>query len=444
MVGVAKALNDTARQTKVLTLKGGILQGQPMSAEQVRDLASLPPADVLRARCSGAIVAPLNAIVGSLQGAAAATSSGSSTPASSSSGQARPPRREAAAGGSALPERACDRGARRQPPARRPRQTAEATPATRPRPPSRRRIQGGVMAATRVTRSFDELGKMTVLDLVELKNKLEEEWGVTAAAPVAVAAPGAVAAAGGDGAAAGEEQSTFDVVLTGAGDKKIQVIKVVRAITNLGLKEAKDLVDGAPSPVKEGVTREEADPLEGPARGGGRHGRDQVGSPEQGAVEGPRRRGPSAFRERLARAASPSWGTRPSPFVWIFRREPHVSSRPGISACDEHSLPWRHVFDETRFESTRHRSRHGAGSVPAASPRTAATATVSRRGPGKASPRGRAPGTQLRKPTTRRRRRRRRSPSTMRPTRLRRTTLRTRSTSTGSTPPGTARRSVTR
>jgi large subunit ribosomal protein L7/L12 len=117
------------------------------------------------------------------------------------------------------------------------------------------------MAASAVDKVFDELGKMTVLDLVELKKKIEDEWGVTAAAPVAVAAPGAVAAAGGDGAAAGEEQSEFDVVLTAAGDKKIQVIKVVRAITNLGLKEAKDLVDGAPSPVKEGVAREEAESL---------------------------------------------------------------------------------------------------------------------------------------------------------------------------------------
>jgi len=113
--------------------------------------------------------------------------------------------------------------------------------------------------ATDTAKLVDQLGKMTVLELVELKNKLEEEWGVTAAAPVAVAAPGAPAA-GGDGAAA-EEQSTFDVMLTGAGDKKIQVIKVVRAITNLGLKEAKDLVDGAPSAVKEGVPREEADQI---------------------------------------------------------------------------------------------------------------------------------------------------------------------------------------
>src|SRR5213592_375800 len=111
--------------------------------------------------------------------------------------------------------------------------------------------------ATDTAKLVDQLGKMTVLELVELKNALEETWGVTAAAPVAVAAPGAVPA--GDGAAGAEEQTAFDVVLTGAGDKKIQVIKVVRAITGLGLKEAKDLVDSAPKPVKEGVPREEAD-----------------------------------------------------------------------------------------------------------------------------------------------------------------------------------------
>jgi large subunit ribosomal protein L7/L12 len=113
------------------------------------------------------------------------------------------------------------------------------------------------MAASGVDTVFDQLGKMTVLELVELKNKIEEEWGVTAAAPVAVAAPGA-ATAPGDGAAA-EEQTAFDVVLTAAGGQKIQVIKVVRAITGLGLKEAKDLVDSAPKPVKEGVASEEAD-----------------------------------------------------------------------------------------------------------------------------------------------------------------------------------------
>ena len=97
---------------------------------------------------------------------------------------------------------------------------------------------------------------MSVLELVELKNKIEEEWGITAAAPVAAAAAGAPAAA-----EAVEEKTSFDVVLTEAGGQKIQVIKVVRAVTGLGLKEAKDLVDSAPKPVKEGVTQDEADAL---------------------------------------------------------------------------------------------------------------------------------------------------------------------------------------
>jgi len=106
---------------------------------------------------------------------------------------------------------------------------------------------------------FEQLGKMSVLELVELKNKIEEEWGITAAAPVAIAAPAAGGAAG-DGAAA-EEKTAFDVVLTAAGGQKIQVIKVVRALTGLGLKEAKDLVDSAPKPVKEGVPQAEADSI---------------------------------------------------------------------------------------------------------------------------------------------------------------------------------------
>src|SRR5437868_3867742 len=104
---------------------------------------------------------------------------------------------------------------------------------------------------------FEQLGNLSVLELVELKNKIEEEWGITAAAPVAVAAAGAGA---GDGAAV-EEKTSFDVVLTGAGQQKIQVIKVVRAVTGLGLKEAKDLVDSAPKPVKEGIAQDEADAI---------------------------------------------------------------------------------------------------------------------------------------------------------------------------------------
>ncbi len=113
--------------------------------------------------------------------------------------------------------------------------------------------------ATDTAKVLETLGNMTVLELVDLKKAIEEEWGVTAAAPVAVAAaPGAPAA--GDGAAA-EEKDSFDVVLTGAGDKKIQVIKVVRAATGLGLKEAKDLVDGAPGAVKEALAKDEAEKL---------------------------------------------------------------------------------------------------------------------------------------------------------------------------------------
>ena len=103
---------------------------------------------------------------------------------------------------------------------------------------------------------FEQLGSMSVLELVELKKKIEDEWGITAAAPVAVAAAGAAAPA-----EAAEEKTSFDVVLKAAGGQKIQVIKVVRAITGLGLKEAKDLVDGAPNAVKEGANREEADSI---------------------------------------------------------------------------------------------------------------------------------------------------------------------------------------
>ena len=107
-----------------------------------------------------------------------------------------------------------------------------------------------------IAKLVEELSKLTVMEAAELSKALEEEWGVSAAAAVAVAGP---AAAGGGEAA--EEQTEFDVILAAAGDKKINVIKEVRAITGLGLKEAKDLVEGAPKPVKEGVNKAEADEL---------------------------------------------------------------------------------------------------------------------------------------------------------------------------------------
>jgi large subunit ribosomal protein L7/L12 len=116
--------------------------------------------------------------------------------------------------------------------------------------------------ATSTQEWIDELKSISVLELSERIKALEEEFGVSAAA-VAAAAPAAGGGAAADDGAAAEEQTAFDVVLTGAGDKKIQVIKVVRAATGLGLKEAKALVDEAPKPVKEGVEREEADKLKG-------------------------------------------------------------------------------------------------------------------------------------------------------------------------------------
>ncbi len=103
----------------------------------------------------------------------------------------------------------------------------------------------------------DELSGLTVLEAAELSKMLEEKWGVSAAAPVAVAAAGAAGAAG----AAAEEKTAFDVVLANAGAQKINVIKVVRELTGLGLKEAKDLVEGAPKPVKTGVSKEDAETM---------------------------------------------------------------------------------------------------------------------------------------------------------------------------------------
>ena len=108
---------------------------------------------------------------------------------------------------------------------------------------------------------FQFFDNLTIIELSQFIKEFEERYGVTAAAPVAVAAMGAPAAAGAPAAPAAEEKTSFDVILNAAGDKKIQVIKVVREITGLGLKEAKDLVDGAPKPVKTGVSKEEADAI---------------------------------------------------------------------------------------------------------------------------------------------------------------------------------------
>ena len=110
-----------------------------------------------------------------------------------------------------------------------------------------------------IEKIVDELSNLTVMEAAELSKALEEKWGVSAAAAVAVAAPGAAASEPGGDAAA--EKSEFDVILTAVGDKKINVIKEVRTITGLGLKEAKDLVEAAPKPVKEGASKDEAEEI---------------------------------------------------------------------------------------------------------------------------------------------------------------------------------------
>ncbi|MGA8725905.1 MAG: 50S ribosomal protein L7/L12 [Acidimicrobiales bacterium] len=116
---------------------------------------------------------------------------------------------------------------------------------------------------------LDGISELSVLELSELLKEFEERFGVTAAAPVAIAAAAPAAGGAADGAGADEEKTEFDVILTAAGDKKIQVIKEVRALTSLGLKEAKDLVDGAPKPVLEHVNKEDADKAKAQLEGAG-------------------------------------------------------------------------------------------------------------------------------------------------------------------------------
>ncbi len=116
---------------------------------------------------------------------------------------------------------------------------------------------------------LEAISNWTVLELSEFVKAFEEKFGVTAAAPVAMAAPGAAGGGGGDAGGAAEEKDEFDVILTSAGDKKIQVIKEVRGLTSLGLKEAKDLVDGAPKPVLENAPKEQADKAKAQLEGAG-------------------------------------------------------------------------------------------------------------------------------------------------------------------------------
>jgi large subunit ribosomal protein L7/L12 len=220
-VATAKALQDYTRVNRVFVLKSALLGDRRIDPREVEQLATLPPADVLRGRVFGMIVSPLQRTVNML-----------SAPLASLARLLEARRKQ-------LEEQGGDAA-----------------------------TGGGDMAS--IDDMVKDLGDMKVLDLANLVKRLEEEWGVSAAAVAAPAAAGAAVADGAGAAAApAEAQTEFDVVLKDFGAKKIEVIKVVRELTNLGLKEAKDLVEAAPKPVLEGVAKDAADAAAGKLRDAG-------------------------------------------------------------------------------------------------------------------------------------------------------------------------------
>jgi large subunit ribosomal protein L10 len=296
---VAKALRDFSRTNPALVLKGGLMEGSVLSAAELAALADLPSRDVLLARFAGALSAPLQQFAGLLQalprnlayglsalleqrcGAPAAPEGAAGEAPAETDTVVEEPEAEPAGTGEAAGPDAEDAGAPSRRPRHRRRMPSRRTPGSptrAPTPVDRRDArhrgwdpggkEGQDMAGT-LTREqiLDGIAELSVLELSELLKEFEERFGVTAAAPVAVAA--APAGASADAAGAEEEQTEFDVILSAAGDKKIQVIKEVRSLTSLGLKEAKDLVDGAPKPVLERVPKEEADKAKAALEGAG-------------------------------------------------------------------------------------------------------------------------------------------------------------------------------
>jgi large subunit ribosomal protein L7/L12 len=220
-VATAKALQDYTRVSRIFVLKSGFLGDRRLTSKEIEQLASLPPVDVLRGRVFGMIVSPLQSTVTVLSAPLAGLA------------------------------RVLD--ARRQ---QLEEQGGDAA------------TGGGDMAT--VDELVTSLGDLKVLDLATLVKKLEDAWGVSAAAVAAPVAAGAAPSADGAAAAAPvEAQTEFDVVLKDFGAKKIEVIKVVRELTNLGLKEAKDLVEAAPKPVLEAVAKDAADAAAGKLRDAG-------------------------------------------------------------------------------------------------------------------------------------------------------------------------------
>ena len=294
---VAKALRDFSRANPLLVIKGGLADGSLLSSGDLAALADLPPREVLLARLAGALAAPMQQMAGLLQalprnmayGISALIeqrqAGGETLPAE----ERPPPRRGRRPGrGRAAPAETdreppptsrgrIGRTRRWRPPRRRRRhQRRRPPPKKRPSSPDPNQPQdrskerkARQMATLTKEEILDGIAELSVIQLSELLKDFEERFGVTAAAPVAVAAAAAPAAGGGDAGGGDEEKSDFDVILTAAGDKKIQVIKEVRALTSLGLKEAKDLVEAAPKPVLEKANKEDAEKAKAALEGAG-------------------------------------------------------------------------------------------------------------------------------------------------------------------------------
>ena len=291
MSAAAKALRDYARTYPNLIIKGGLHGDGFLSTQDLTALADLPPRDVLLAQLAGAIAAPMRQFAGLSQalprnlayGLSALLDERGGAPADAAAEAApRPPPRKPPPPKPKRPprpKRSADATPERLPPPRpRPAPTQKRAPGPAPTPPNPRPRPGAeqrphpenlrhhraiqrsrATMATKISKDdiLEGIANLSVLELSELLKDFEEKFGVTAAAPVAVAA--APAAGGGDAGGGEEEKTEFDVILNAAGDKKIQVIKEVRTLTSLGLKEAKDLVDSAPKPVLERVSKEDAD-----------------------------------------------------------------------------------------------------------------------------------------------------------------------------------------
>ena len=313
VVEAAKGLRDFAKANPTLVIKGGVLDGKPLDAKEVAKLADLESREVLLGKLAGAMLASLSQAVyllnapiaqvarlaGALQakaeqdpsilaGGAGTPAPAADEPATDESAAAtrrpptRPPTRPTATSAprTAPTDSAAtrDRRSRPSPRTRRPRpdgrgHTTHHTPV---RPPTRHtmgpdhRLEGNAtMAKLSTDELLDAFKEMTLIELSEFVKQFEDTFGVTAAAPVAVAA--AAPAAGGPGNVGEEaaEQDEFDVILEAAGDKKINVIKEVRALTSLGLKEAKDLVEAAPKPVLEHVAKDVAEKAKEALEGAG-------------------------------------------------------------------------------------------------------------------------------------------------------------------------------